>query len=227
MPKLLLKFEAAAIKEIKLDKPVFTVGRKPDNDIVLSHPTVSGHHCKIYSAGDSWFVEDLNSTNGTFVNGKRMLKAAGLRRNDTVILAKYSLVFLDDSAAAPESAKKTGEKAKQKPEPEIFPQKILPKAYLEVLENPAGVMKEFKLNALSTYIGRSSQANIPYKAGGLFGSGPDIAAVIVMRPDGYYLTPIKEGYARHNSAPLTAKLLLKDDDILEVGSTKFRFFIKK
>ena len=53
MPKLLLKFEAAVIKEITLDKPVFTVGRKPDNDIVLDHPTVSGHHCKIYSAGGS------------------------------------------------------------------------------------------------------------------------------------------------------------------------------
>jgi len=226
MPKLLLKFEAAVIKEIKLDKPVFTVGRKSDNDIVLDHPTVSGHHCKIYSAGGSWFVEDLNSTNGTFVNGKRVLKA-GLRKNDAVMVVKYSLVFSDDPVPAAQSPQKTGEKAEQKPEPELPPQKITPKACLEVLENPAGARKEFELAALSTYIGKSSQANIPYKAGGLFGSGPDLAAVITMRPEGYYLTPVKEGYAKHNSNPLTARLLLKDDDILEVGSTKFRFFIKK
>ena len=225
MPKLLLKFEAAVIKEIKLDKPAFTVGRKPDNDIVIDHPTVSGHHCKIYSAGGSWFVEDLNSTNGTSVNGKRVLKA-GLRANDAGMLVKYSLIFSDDAAPAAESAPKA-EKAGQKPGPELPPQKIIPKACLEVLENPAGTVKEFELTALSTYIGKSSQANIPYKAGGLFGTGPDMAAVITMRPEGYYLTPVKEGYARHNGDPLAAKQLLKDDDIVEVGSTKFRFFIKK
>ena len=64
MPKLMLKFEAAFIREIKLDKPSFTIGRKPDNDIALDNAAVSGHHCKMYESGGTWYVEDLNSTNG-------------------------------------------------------------------------------------------------------------------------------------------------------------------
>ncbi|HAH32332.1 MAG TPA: hypothetical protein DCL44_08465 [Elusimicrobia bacterium] len=228
MPKLLLKFETAVIKEIKLDKPVFTIGRKPDNDIPLDHSTVSGHHCKIYSAGGSWFVEDLNSTNGTSVNGKRVLKA-GLRQNDAITIVQYSLIFYDDAPAA-QSAQQTGAPAAPKPltsPADLPPQKTLPKAALEILENPVGSKKEFELTALSTYIGKSSQANILYKASGLFGSGPDMAAVITLRSEGYFLTPVKEGYAKHNGDPLNAKTLLNDDDIIEVGATKFRFFIKK
>ncbi|MCX5785818.1 MAG: FHA domain-containing protein [Elusimicrobia bacterium] len=237
MPKLLLKLEAAVIKEITLDKPVFTIGRKPDNDIALDHATVSGHHCKIYSAGGSWFVEDLNSTNGIFVNGKRALKA-GLRQNDAIAIAKYSLIFSDDGGPEAQSAQQTGAPAAQcaqrtgvpaapQPRQELPQQKTIPKAALEVLENPAGDKKEFELTASSSYIGKSSQANIPYKAGGLFGSGPDMAAVITRRPEGYFLSPVKEGYTKHNGDPLNAKIPLKDDDIIAVGSTKFRFFIKK
>ena len=56
---------------------------------------------------------------------------------------------------------------------------------------------------------------------------PDIAAVITLRPEGYYLIPIKEGFATHNGNSLTEKTPLKDDDIIGVGGTKFRFFIKK
>lgn len=218
MAKLLLKFESAFIKEVNIDKPAISVGRKPDNDIVLEHPTVSGHHCKIYSAGDSYFVEDLNSTNGTYVNGKKIIKA-GLKNNDSVGLIKYSLLFKDDSknaapgqpAAAPAQSGKAGENYK---------------AFLEVLDGRVE-KQEYEINLTSVYIGKSSQANIPIKGSGLFASAPDMAAVIVMRPNGFFLTPIKEGYARHNGNPLKEKIELKDDDIIEAGGTKFRFFIKK
>ncbi len=214
----MLKFESAFIKEIPLAKPVITLGRKPDNDIPLDNAAVSGHHCKFYEAGGGWFVEDLNSTNGTFVNGKKTLKA-GLKNGDIVAIVKYSLVFTDTAAAAGQPA--AGE-------PALPPQKAKPaQASLEILENPLDNRKEFDLTALSTYIGHSSQASIPYKSGGLFGGGPELAAVITMRPDGYYLNPIKEGFAKHNGNALSEKVLLKDDDVIEVGATRFRFFIKK
>ena len=215
MPKLMLKFEAAFIREIKLDKPSFTMGRKPDNDIVLDNAAVSGHHCKMYESGGTWFVEDLNSTNGTFVNGKKTLKA-GLKNGDTINLVKFSLVYADE-AAAPAPA--------EKPLPQQRPK--TPIGGLEVLANPADARKEFELTALSTYIGKSAQAAIPYKAGGLFGGGPELALVITMRPEGYYLNPIKEGYAKYNGNPLTEKVMMKDDDTFEVGTTRFRFFLKK
>jgi len=220
MPKILLKFEAAVIKEIKLDKPVLTVGRKPENDIVLENATVSGQHCKLYEAGGGWFVEDLNSTNGTFVNGKKVLKA-GLRNNDSIGIVKYFLIYMDETAAP---APKADEKV---PEPELPPQKARVRGSLEVLEGPADGKNEHELTNLSTYIGKTAQANIQYKGSGIFNTGPDIAAVITLRPEGYYLIPIKEGYATHNGNPLNEKTALKDDDIIDVGGTKFRFFIKK
>ena len=224
MPKLLLKFEASVIKEIRLDKPCFTVGRKPDNDIVPDNATVSGHHCKLYEAGDTWFMEDLNSTNGTFINGKKVLKA-GLHNNDSVGIVKYFLVFIEDTpaqvtaAAAPPQGTKT--------EPRQPPPQNRGQGGLEVLEGGSDEAKSHELTNLSTYIGKTAQANIHYKGSGIFNIGPDIAAVITLRPEGYYLVPIKEGYARHNGMPLTEKVLLKDDDRIEAGGTKFRFFIKQ
>ena len=88
MPKLLLKFNAAVIKEIPFNKDVLTVGRKPDNDIFIDNPAISGHHCKISLQGGAYVVEDLESTNGTFVNEKR-IKMSGLHHNDVVGLAKH------------------------------------------------------------------------------------------------------------------------------------------
>ena len=217
MPKLMLKFEAAFLREIKLDKPSFTIGRKPDNDIALDNAAVSGHHCKMYESGGTWYVEDLNSTNGTFVNGKKTLKA-GLKNGDTINLVKFSLLYADETAAA---AAATAEQP-------LPPQRQkTPLGALEVLENPADARKDFELTGLSTYIGKSAQAAIPYKSGGLFGGGPELALVITMRPEGYYLNPIKEGYAKYNGNPLTEKVMMKDDDTFEVGSTRFRFFLKK
>ena len=215
MPKLMLKFEAAFIREIKLDKPSFTIGRKPDNDIALDNAAVSGHQCKMYESGGTWYVEDLNSTNGTFVNGKKTLKA-GLKNGDTINLVKFSLLYADETAAAATA------------EQPLPPQRQkTPLGALEVLENPADARKDFELTGLSTYIGKSAQAAIPYKSGGLFGGGPELALVITMRPEGYYLNPIKEGYAKYNGNPLTEKVMMKDDDTFEVGSTRFRFFLKK
>ena len=104
MPKLLLKFNAAVIKEIAMDKESISIGRKPDNDIVIDNPAISGHHCKLTMEGGGYYVEDLESTNGTFVNEKR-IKKSGLHHNDVVGIAKHSLVFVEDApppqAAAP------------------------------------------------------------------------------------------------------------------------------
>jgi len=93
MPKLMIKFEAAFIKEVSLDKPAFTLGRKPDNDIVLDNPAVSGHHCKFYESGGTWFVDDLNSTNGTYVNRRRVERQL-LTDGDELQIGKYKLTFI-------------------------------------------------------------------------------------------------------------------------------------
>ena len=103
MPKLLLKFNAAVIKEIAMEKESISIGRKPDNDIVIDNPAISGHHCKLTMEGGGYYVEDLESTNGTFVNEKR-IKKSGLHHNDVVGVAKHAVVFLNEAEVAAEAA---------------------------------------------------------------------------------------------------------------------------
>src|SRR5262245_61090263 len=95
MAKLLLGFQGAVIKEIQITKGEITVGRNPDNDIVIDNPAVSGRHCKIVLSADTFFVEDLNSSNGVFLNAKKTLKA-GLKNNDVIGIVKHTLKFVDD-----------------------------------------------------------------------------------------------------------------------------------
>src|SRR3990167_2509944 len=95
MPRVILKFEAAVIKEHPMITSTLTIGRKPDNDLVINHPAVSGSHCRIILHGDTYFVEDLNSTNGTLVNDKKIIKS-GIHNNDVITVAKHTITFIDD-----------------------------------------------------------------------------------------------------------------------------------
>jgi len=71
-PRLLLRVPGEPSREIALDRPVFTIGRRPDNDIVLLPEYVSGHHGRLEQRGAEWHYLDLDSTNGTFVNGRKV-----------------------------------------------------------------------------------------------------------------------------------------------------------
>lgn len=115
MPKLILKFEAAVIKEFPFTASTLTVGRKPDNDIAIDHPAVSGHHCRILLQGDTYFVEDLNSTNGTLVNDKKIIKA-GIHDKDVIAIAKHTLVFVNDRPSASQQRGETSPPGGQKAE---------------------------------------------------------------------------------------------------------------
>ena len=214
MPKLMLKFEAAFIREIKLDKPSFTIGRKPDNDIALDNAAVSGHHCKMYESGGTWYVEDLNSTNGTFVNGKKTLKA-GLKNGDTINLVKFSLVYADE-AAAPAAAEQPLPPQRQK----------TPLGALEVLENPADARKDFELTGLSTYIGKSDRVQVQIKGSGLFGSAPEVAASVHRKPEGYVLMAVEAGYPVVNGTAVSGYVILKDGDLIDCGGTTMQFIVK-
>src|SRR5579863_4120906 len=102
MPKLIVKFEAAVIKEFPILSSEVTIGREPNNDIVIDHPAVSRHHCRIILQGDTYFTEDLNSTNGTLVNGKKIIKA-GIHNMDVITIAKHTITLIDDRPVSAES----------------------------------------------------------------------------------------------------------------------------
>src|SRR2546426_8454356 len=100
MPKIFLKFNERVLKEIPLDKPRFTIGRKPDNDLVIDNPVVSGHHALIVSEEGAFFIEDLGSTNGTFVNDAKIQKEK-LKNSDCIIVGKHVLIYQNEIAAPP------------------------------------------------------------------------------------------------------------------------------
>ena len=102
MAKLILSMDGLVLKEIQLSKERTTIGRKPHNDIQIDNLAVSGEHAVIVTILADSFLEDLGSTNGTFVNGKTVKKHF-LQNNDVIELGKYKLKYI--SEALPGAAK--------------------------------------------------------------------------------------------------------------------------
>ncbi len=95
MAKLILSMDGLVLKEISLAKERTTIGRKPHNDIQIDNLAISGEHSVIVTILNDSFLEDLNSTNGTFVNGQQVTKHF-LQNNDVVELGKYKLKYVQD-----------------------------------------------------------------------------------------------------------------------------------
>jgi pSer/pThr/pTyr-binding forkhead associated (FHA) protein len=233
MPKLLLKFNAAVIKEVAMEKESISIGRKPDNDIVIDNPAISGHHCRLTLEGGGYYVEDLESTNGTFVNEKRV-KKSGLHHNDVVGVAKHAVVFLNEAELepAPASSDATMVLAPQKQAELIAASSAAAKpagaeksGWLKVLK---GVVDsaEHELKGMSTYIGKSDRVQIQIKGSGLFGSAPEVAASVHRKAEGYVLVAVTEGYPLVNNAKVTGSVLLKDGDMIDCGSTTMKFELR-
>lgn len=239
MPKLLLKFNAAVIKEIPFDKDSLSLGRKADNDIVIDNPAVSGHHCRISMQGGTYFVEDLESTNGTFVNEKR-IKKSGLHHNDVVGVAKHALVFLEDAPppeAAPEPpaeppADATMMISEEKQAELVASSSAFAKSgakeragWLRVLKGAVGPA-EHELKGMSTYIGKSDRVQIMIKGAGLFGSAPEVAASVHRKPEGYVLVAVTDGYPVVNGAKVNGSVVLSEGDLIECGATTMQFELR-
>ena len=95
MPRMVVSIDGVVIKEVTFTKERTTVGRRPYNDVVIDNLAVSGEHAVFLMNGDDVEVEDLGSTNGTYVNGKA-IKRQPLRNGDTVELGKYKIRFLHE-----------------------------------------------------------------------------------------------------------------------------------
>ena len=99
MAKLILSVDGTVLKEITLSKERTTLGRKPHNDIPVDNLAVSGEHAAIITILNDSFIEDLNSTNGTLVNGKP-IKKHFLQNNDVIEIGKHKLKYFNDTPVA-------------------------------------------------------------------------------------------------------------------------------
>ena len=108
MARLILNLDSQVLAEYNMSKERYTIGRLPDNDVRIDNPAVSGHHSLIINILDDSFLEDLNSTNGTYVNGK-LIKKHALQHGDVITIGHHQLFFSDErgSQAAQDEFKKT------------------------------------------------------------------------------------------------------------------------
>lgn len=95
MAKMIVSIDGVVIKEVQLTKERTMLGRRPYNDIVIDNLAVSGEHAVMHMTEHEVEVEDLGSTNGTYVNGKA-IKRQVLRNGDTIEVGKYKIRFLQE-----------------------------------------------------------------------------------------------------------------------------------
>ena len=101
MARLILSLDNQVLAEYNMTKERYTVGRLPDNDVRIDNPAVSGHHSLIINILNDSFLEDLNSTNGTYVNGK-LIKKHALQHGDVITIGHHQLRFSDEQATETE-----------------------------------------------------------------------------------------------------------------------------
>ena len=99
MPKMIISLDGVVLKEVELTKDRTSLGRRPYNDIVIDNMAVSGEHAVLQMSGIEGYIEDLNSTNGTYVNGKTVKKQQ-LHHEDTIEIGKYKVQYVDGSQQA-------------------------------------------------------------------------------------------------------------------------------
>ncbi|MEX1166989.1 MAG: FHA domain-containing protein [Hydrogenophaga sp.] len=205
MPKMIVSIDGVVIKEVQLTKDRTTLGRRPYNDIVIDNLAVSGEHAVMQMSGGEVFLEDLNSTNGTYVNGKA-IKKQQLKNGDTVEIGKYKIKFVHDGAA--ENFEKTAvintgtvEAAGQAPG----------NAAIKVMSG-AAAGREVPLVKVVTTIGKPGVA----------------VAAITRRPQGYVVALV-EGAVKPtvNGKDLgTEALSLNHGDVIELAGTQMQFIQK-
>jgi pSer/pThr/pTyr-binding forkhead associated (FHA) protein len=97
MARLFLSLDNQVLAEYNMTKERYTIGRLPDNDVRIDNPAVSGHHSLIINILNDSFLEDLNSTNGTYVNGK-LIKKHALQHGDVITIGHHQLRFSDQQS---------------------------------------------------------------------------------------------------------------------------------
>ncbi len=241
MAKLILKYEAAVLKEIPLKGPPITIGRTPGNELVIDNLAVSGHHAKIFFETDKFVLEDLNSLNGTFVNNQRVRKSY-LKNGDEVLIGKHTLLFQDEGGALPQPVQPGADetlpiakleqtmvldtkkrrdflqKATSVAEGGSSPSAVDKVATLVVLAGKTD-QSEYILTSKLAMIGKSPMASVKLK--GWF--APDVAAVINKREKGYQIAPSGKNAAKVNGQAIAGPQDLKEGDILEVAGIKLQF----
>lgn len=242
MATLFLQFEDRVLKECVVGL-MATVGRLSDNTVVIDNPAVSSHHACVFRDGDHFIVEDLQSTNGTFVNKKRVTRQT-LQDGDVVLVGKHELVF-DETTGGERVVPDEAEPMLSNLGDTVFLDTKQHKALLEKLTDAqtqakkaadpsrtpnVGILRvlagrtdqsEYKLGARTSVIGKTDAALVRLQ--GWF--KPTVAVAIARNGEGYVAT-LLGGKTFINSQPLTGRYNLNDGDVLRVSGLTLEFHLK-
>jgi hypothetical protein len=231
MARLILSLDGSVLAEYNMSKERYTLGRLPDNDVRVDNAAVSGHHALIINILNDSFLEDLNSTNGTYVNGK-LIKKHALQHGDVITIGHHHLRFVDSQVEGDEQDEfertmviSPGQVNEQRlraaaaaaPAPAAAPasaaaRKPIPTAKLQVLSGQfAG--RELELTKALTTLGRP---------------GIQVAA-IARRVDGYSLVHVESSkpgdFPLVNGEPTGPQARrLSDNDVITLAGVKMGFF---
>lgn len=230
MAKLILSMDGLVLKEIALNKERLTIGRKPHNDIQIDNLAISGEHAVVVTILEDSFLEDLNSTNGTTVNGQ-LVKKHILRNHDVIELGKYRLKYLIDTpGTAAGSYEETMAVVRQ-----------------PVTKLPTDMQLEPPPSPTRSFVGATAEKDVLLQGAVQLLSGPNTGkelvlqkslttigkpgsqvAVIARRPQGYFITHVEGStFPRVNGQEISAQAHpLNDHDVIEIAGVKMEFFLK-
>ncbi len=232
MARLVLSLDGQVMAEYNMNKERYTIGRLPDNDIRIDNAAVSGHHSLIINILNDSFLEDLNSTNGTYVNGK-LIKKHALQHGDVITVGHHQLRFVEDDEQQDEFEKTMVIQPSARPVEKL-------RAAAEVastnsatgksraLADGAAAVKKAKLQVLSgAFAGREVELS---KALTTLGRPGIQVAAITRRSDTYYIVHVDSGkpddFPLLNGTPIGAQATkLNDNDVIQLAGVKMGFFV--
>lgn len=222
MSKLVLTLDNALLGEYPLEKKYLTLGRRSTNDIHIDNLAVSGEHARFITIGDETLLEDLKSTNGSLINGKKIQKQS-LRNGDVVAIGKYKLTYVSESGQGngqqvdfentimvqPPSQEELAA-AHAESLAEAIPEPTFISARIQVLNGPA-TGKEMSLTKTLTTLGKAGAQ----------------VAVITKRPHGYFITHVEgENTPEVNGNAIGMQAhQLNDHDVIELAGVKMEFYL--
>jgi pSer/pThr/pTyr-binding forkhead associated (FHA) protein len=249
MSKLLVYFDGELVGEQQLDRERIMIGRKPGNDLQLAHNAVSGSHAMVITIRSDSFLEDLNSTNGTKVNGKSIKKCL-LRDGDEIKVAKHVLKYVFE----PRELKPDDEDSRRSEKLRHL-ENLIQSAddtlatHEDLMLQTQGFssVTQVKAHSGSRPVGRSPSGDVPVAGLQILsgvGAGKEMdldrtlttlgkpgiqVAVITRHQEGYTLThlegaqtPLLNGVAVGGQPHV-----LEDHDIIEIAGTKLEFHLKR
>lgn len=226
MARLVLCLDNQVLAEYNLSKERYTIGRLPDNDVRIDNATVSGHHSLIINILNDSFLEDLNSTNGTYVNGKLIRKHA-LQNGDVITVGRHQLRYISSTAEADDD----DEFARTMVLPDSYSQQqahVQPAVAASSNGKPhSPAVAAAKIQVLNgSMAGRELVLSKPLTTMGQ--AGAQVIA-ITRRTDGYHLVQVENAEGREppkiNGQPIGVQARkLRDNDVIELLGVKMGFF---